>query len=91
MKNKLSEQIGIRLRAARRAAKYRSAREFALKQGISQSTYSQHETGKRSLTPELLCRYAKLLGVSPNWLLTGDASSSEDEAGKHKPMPPVVR
>jgi transcriptional regulator with XRE-family HTH domain len=71
MKDKLSEQIGLRLKAARRAANYKSARAFAARHGISISTYSQHEMGLRSLKPKLLLRYSELLGVSPHWLLTG--------------------
>lgn len=72
--NKLSEQIGLRLRIARRAANYRSARSFAFKHNIPESTYSQHETGKRALNSEVLVRYSKLLNIDIGWLLTGEGA-----------------
>jgi transcriptional regulator with XRE-family HTH domain len=76
MKNKLTEEMGLRLRSARRAAGYKSARAFAIQHGISQSTYSQHETGKRSLVSKALLRYCQLFRISPAWLLTGKAEHS---------------
>jgi hypothetical protein len=74
--NKLSEQIGLRLRSARRAANFKSARSFAFQNNIPESTYSQHETGKRSLSPEMLLRYSDLLNINIGWLLTGKGGSS---------------
>lgn len=65
------QQIGKRLRMARKASGYKSARAFATKHDIPESTYSQHETGKRSLNPELMILYSDRLGISPGWLLTG--------------------
>ena len=70
--SKLTEQIGLRLRAARRAAKFKSARIFAAQHNIPESTYSQHETGKRALNPDMLLRYSELLDMNPGWLLTGE-------------------
>jgi transcriptional regulator with XRE-family HTH domain len=70
--SKITEQIGLRLRAARRAAHFRSARTFAAQHTIPESTYSQHETGKRALNPDMLLRYSELLGINPGWLLTGE-------------------
>lgn len=70
--SKISEQIGLRLRAARRAASFKSARTFATQHKIPESTYSQHETGKRSLNPDMLLRYSELLDIDPGWLLTGE-------------------
>jgi len=67
----LDQEIGSRLRQARKTCGYRSARAFAKEQEIPESTYSQHETGKRSLNPETLLRYCSCLGIEPNWLLTG--------------------
>ena len=67
----LDQEIGSRLRQARKTCGYRSARAFAKEQEIPESTYSQHETGKRSLNPETLLRYCGCLGIEPNWLLTG--------------------
>ncbi|MCK4608365.1 MAG: helix-turn-helix transcriptional regulator [Gammaproteobacteria bacterium] len=74
--NRLAEKIGLRLRAARRANNFRSARGFALHHNIPESTYSQHETGQRSLRPEIMLHYSELLNVSPNWLLTGEGGDN---------------
>jgi len=67
----LDQEIGNRLRGARKSFGCRSAREFAIKHGIPESTYSQHETGKRSLSPDTLMRYCKWLDIDPGWLLSG--------------------
>lgn len=69
--NELDIQIGKRLRAARLACGYKSARSFAIKHKIPESTYSQHETGKRSLNPEMLCFYSEKFHVHPGWLIHG--------------------
>lgn len=67
----LDQEIGKRLRKARKSRGYKSARIFAIEQQIPESTYSQHETGKRSLSPETVLRYCACLGIEPGWLLTG--------------------
>jgi len=77
MENKNS--IGARLRVARGLAGFRSAREFTLKYGIPASTYSQHETGKRALSIELLLHYCTLLNISPLWLMTGNGLPQPNE------------
>lgn len=64
--------IPQRLRHARIKAGYRSARAFAFKHKIAYVTYSQHETGKRQLSPEVIFKYSRFLKISPGWLLTGD-------------------
>src|SRR3989339_1253394 len=73
----LSEQIGFRLRAARKAAGYKSAADFVIKNNIPQSTYSQYETGKRTLDAEKIVHFSKYLGIEPGWLLTGLGSPYE--------------
>lgn len=67
----LDQEIGKRLRKARKLRGYKSARAFAIEQKIPESTYSQHETGKRSLSPEIVLRYCDCLDVDPGWLLSG--------------------
>lgn len=67
----LDQEIGKRLRKARKLRGYKSARAFAIEQKIPESTYSQHETGKRSLSPEIVLRYSECLKVGPGWLLSG--------------------
>lgn len=68
--------VADRLRAARTAAGYKTAKEFAVKHGIPQATYQLHESGKRGLgrqfskkdPRETLEVYAEKLGVRPEWL-----------------------
>jgi hypothetical protein len=65
---------GERLRAAR-ARKFASARAAAIAFGIPVSTYGAHERaqdlGGRDYGPNEARRYAELLGVTTEWLLTG--------------------
>src|SRR5215472_1138998 len=50
---------GRRLRAAREAAGFRSAREAALRYEWPESTYRAHEAGKRTIGQDDAERYAK--------------------------------
>ena len=65
------KEIGLRLKIARKTAGFKTALDLANKMQIPKSTYSQHETGKRSLTPEQLINYANKLDIEASWLLTG--------------------
>lgn len=67
----LIEQIGARLKIARIASGYRTAKDFAEEHNISNSTYSQHETGKRQINIDTLVKYAELISVNPSWLVSG--------------------
>lgn len=60
-----------RLRAAREAAGYETAQEFAEKNNFAKSTYNTHETGARGMNAEVAEKYANLLKISPSWLLFG--------------------
>lgn len=68
------KKISTRLKAARKAAGFRSATAFAKEKEIPMSTYSQHENGKRSINSEILIFYCKQFGVQPGWLLSGIGS-----------------
>lgn len=70
----LNREIGNRLRAARIAAGFRTAKSFSDRLGIPQPTYSTQETGKRGLTRENLLLYADKLNVSLAWLMTGSGA-----------------
>lgn len=74
--NKLASEIGARLRTARVAAGFRSAKSFIQKYGIAQSTYSQYENGKRLLDAENVVKLCDFLGISATWLLTGKETSN---------------
>jgi hypothetical protein len=63
-----------RLKNARSKARYRSAREFAFIFGLNPTTCAHHENGTRALTSETATEYARYLGVTPAWILFGDAS-----------------
>ncbi|MHA1540376.1 MAG: helix-turn-helix domain-containing protein [Alphaproteobacteria bacterium] len=60
-----------RLKAARIEAGYKTAKEFADKNGIAQSTYANHESGNRKLRLKTATAYGKLLNVDPVYILTG--------------------
>src|SRR5262245_24069649 len=68
----LINDIAKRLRSARKAAGYGTAKKFAVNHSIPTSTYSQYEAGKRSLSANLIMLYSRLFQVNPHWLLTGD-------------------
>lgn len=68
---RIDNEIGLRLKIARKATGFQTALDFANKMNIPKSTYSQHENGKRSLTAEQIIQYAQKLDIEPGWLLTG--------------------
>lgn len=74
----LTEAIAARLSAARRV-RYDSARSFAKEFNLPESTYSQHETGKRALSVNALMEYSDRLNVDPGWMLTGDGLPYPEE------------
>ena len=65
---------GERLRLARER-RYKSARIAAKELGVAISTYGAHERaenpGGRDYGPDEARFYARRLGVTPEWLLTG--------------------
>ena len=77
---------GIRLKTARMAAGFKSAREFCDEHSIPPSTYSLHETGGRAIRPKAAEKYAELLGINAIWLLTGAFSPYQTEATDESPV-----
>jgi transcriptional regulator with XRE-family HTH domain len=65
------KNIGQRLRAARLAEGFKTAKSFVERFQISPATYSAHETNRNGLTTKMAQFYAECLGVSVSWLLTG--------------------
>jgi transcriptional regulator with XRE-family HTH domain len=86
----LTEDIAKRVRAARKAAGYKSAKEFANKYEIPLSTYSQHETGKRSINAELIINYSSYFTINPCWLLTGNGEPFFDEDQNQKEKKAII-
>lgn len=76
-----------RLRQARRQNGFLSARNFALHHNIPDSTYTQHESGKRKMSVSTMLHYCKLLDIDPFWLLTGiDQSLKKTEKLSEIPL-----
>ncbi|MCG5241893.1 XRE family transcriptional regulator [Azospirillum doebereinerae] len=85
----MKRDIAQRLRLARTAAGYRTAKEFASSHGVPQPTYALHESGERGLRPDVAERYATLLGVSPAWLLTGEGQGPLGTVTRPEPVSPA--
>src|SRR4051812_33010702 len=66
-----------RLKAARLAAGYETAKSAADAMGLSVATYLQHENGTRGLPATRADRYARFLRTSPEWLLYGRGDAPE--------------
>lgn len=80
-----------RLRHAREAAGYKTAKAAAEALGISPETYRGHENGSRGITPARAKQYARLFGVDVGWLLygesrRGDKLSSDDIDAPGQPV-----
>jgi phage repressor protein C with HTH and peptisase S24 domain len=75
------ETMGARLRAARKAARFSSARAAALKYHWTPSTYAAHENGQNDFDPDIAGTYGKAFRVDPGWLLTGHGVG---------PKPPII-
>ena len=54
----------LRLRQLRKAAGYKSARQYAEHIGVPQQTYNNYETGFRKLSLELACEICDDLGCT---------------------------
>tara|TARA_Y100000588_G_scaffold212226_1_gene226311 strand:- start:329 stop:922 length:594 start_codon:yes stop_codon:yes gene_type:complete len=67
-------RASIRLKTARIAAGYSSAKEFCKKFNIPTSTYSLHETGGRGIREKAANKYANYLNIAPEWLMQGIGS-----------------
>ena len=64
-------RLGTRLRAARKAAGFKTSKEFLIKYKVPASTYSQHESGARQPDDNGLQFYSDVFNVNFNWLKTG--------------------
>ena len=62
----------MRLRLARVAAGFKTAKAFSDKFGVPQPTYSMHENGERSILGDVAQKYADWLGVRVVWLERGE-------------------
>ncbi len=66
--------LGARIKAAMKAAGYKTAREFCEKLNIPYLTFAQHTQGRRNPTDAFLKKYSKTFGVTVTWLKTGEGN-----------------
>jgi phage repressor protein C with HTH and peptisase S24 domain len=76
--------MGDRLKTARAAAGYPSARAAATKKGWKVSTYSAHENGQNEYGADEARKYGKAFKVAAGYLLTGDGA---EDAKEHTRVP----
>ncbi len=58
-----------RLKQARLAAGYPTAKEASARVGVAYYSYAQHENGTRGIRPESAELYARAFNVEPEWIL----------------------
>lgn len=71
-----------RLREAREARGYQTAKSAAEAMGVAIPTYIQHENGTRGIPARRAAQYARFFRVQPEWLLYGRTGNGERP---HKP------
>jgi len=87
----MNQTLASRLKEARIARGYRTAKQFSDTHGFKQSTYSTHEKGTRVPLREIILAYSAALNVSIDWLLTGNGAGpngKEKEIVKDKLLEP---
>jgi phage repressor protein C with HTH and peptisase S24 domain len=72
-------EMGERLKRAREAAGYPSARAAATRKDWKVSTYAAHENGQNEFGPDEAQKYAKAFKVKAGYLLTGEGESDTSE------------
>lgn len=78
-------KIHERLRQARLQAGYKTSADFARQNNIFEGTYRSHESGNRGLTRHSAITYAKLLGISVEWLLSGEDNKNNSLRDSSQP------
>lgn len=80
-----NEEIGARLKQARIAAGFKTARAAAESLGVPYPTYSAHENGTRGVVREAEI-YTRRLKISLDWLMHGKGVAVEDHGTtSHEP------
>jgi transcriptional regulator with XRE-family HTH domain len=70
--------LGKRLRLLRKSTDKSDQKSFAVALGVSQSALSSYERGQSDPSSKALAAYARLTGVSLDWLLTGEGGMFSD-------------
>lgn len=73
----MMNELSFRLKLARKLRGYLRSKDFAERFNVPYSTYSQHEVGSRSMSTKVLFEYSDMLGIRPEWLLTGRGNPSD--------------
>ncbi|HET9159149.1 MAG TPA: S24 family peptidase [Caulobacteraceae bacterium] len=84
----IDREVADRLRRAREAAGYDTAKAAADAIGIPAATFTQHENGTRGLPAGKARLYAHAFAVTPEWLLYG---RGEAAAADHETVIPARR
>jgi phage repressor protein C with HTH and peptisase S24 domain len=88
-------EIGQRLKEARKAAGFKTAKIAAESLGVPYSTYSQHENGTRGIVREAQL-YVRRYKISLDWLMRGKGPGpsgapaeleTTEAAQEHRPVP----
>lgn len=79
--------MGERLRKARMAAGFKSAKAAADRMGISGSTYAAHENGQNEFDATAAAIYGRAFGVTASWLLTGEGAGPVERTPPPTPAP----
>lgn len=76
----MMNELSFRLKLARKLRGYSKSKDFAESFDVPYSTYSQHEVGSRSMSTKVLFEYSDMLGIRPEWLLTGRGNPSDSSS-----------
>jgi phage repressor protein C with HTH and peptisase S24 domain len=73
------DDIALRLKQARRAAGFRSAKAAAKALSVGESTYRAHENGQNDISLQAAAKYGEFFGVSVAYLAEGTGAPSGSE------------
>lgn len=82
----MKESIAVRIRLARQGRGMDQAR-LAARLDVATRTLQRWEKGEQVPDSNFLMRLAKILGVTPHWLLTGEGSMYGEPSAKILPLP----
>lgn len=71
----MSEAVGQRLSALRRAMEFDTIRAFAKALDVNEDRYDKWEKGKALIPPEVVLSLKVKFGVTADWLYFGEESS----------------
>lgn len=77
-------EFAARLKAARELIGYESAREFAIDIDMGYARYCNYEGGRRLPNNTVIMQLCEFMGISAQWLKTGQGQPFEDKQLKSK-------